>query len=944
MKRFIQSLLLVAFFIGITVPAWAQSSTEGKEFWVGLTMAIKPPDGKTKDREAVPYIAISTKEVTIVTFASPAFPGETFSKTIGAFQWEKIDIPQKWWYPSGVETPSNVKSHADEVNKYGVYIKADHNISVFSILRAAAGMDASNILPTTALGTEYILQDYVPHAKNEGADRDAPYTTMATILATEDNTVVTVKPKGTLLKASTPKLVNNQITLNKGETYYMMAENSGSDDNCLSGTEVTANKNIAVFQGVPCTFIPHDIGNRDALYEQAMPVMYWGTEFIATRSYAKGANFIRITASESGQKTTIFVNGKAVSKQLNRGETYEIELASNTLENMNKNGDHKQKNDTTIIGTYIHIKTSCPSAVYSYDCGAQYYDKVKPEPFKNSSHTGDASSVWIAPMEQSIDQITFGACGTNPLGDDKNQTVFHYMDIVVETSSINQTTLYSYNKSEIMNISNEFEKVEGTIYSYARVYLDSADHTVNSSFTVANPKGLVAHVYGIGKSESYAYSVGSSAVVQGVKLDGKKYNDGSHITDKTFCINNPIVFDAKVGNDVIERVTWNMGDGTTAETEDSKITYLYNTPGWYDLTVNLWGHQVCDETSGTVNLGRASVSFRVVEADTIPVGSGHDCIEADSTYKGVKLTADSIQYLLTHNANTTNEDERKNCYDPVEITFMSYGIKTTHRDTVNAKDSALVGGVWYYPETVPADSIVTDTLYDSNQYDCDSIIYHYLNITTCLEIEIAYNADAHVCEEKKMDVSYEITKGKAGGAAVAFDGQSPVAITLDQVTKGKSVVVLPTENLAPGKHRAVILIEDVNCKDTLSKAYDFTVYYPDSIFAQKFNNVLAVYKKGYGKNKGYDFTAYQWYYNDEAIPNATESIYHVDGKLASGTYYVVLTRADMEPLQSCPITVNADELPSYDKNSAPARKMIQNSRMVIVKDGRTYDIYGQRVE
>ena len=62
MKRFIQSLLLVAFFIGTTVPAWAQSSTEGKEFWVGLTMAIRPPgDG---DGEASPYLAISTKEAT----------------------------------------------------------------------------------------------------------------------------------------------------------------------------------------------------------------------------------------------------------------------------------------------------------------------------------------------------------------------------------------------------------------------------------------------------------------------------------------------------------------------------------------------------------------------------------------------------------------------------------------------------------------------------------------------------------------------------------------------------------------------------------------------------------------------------------------------------------------------------------------------------------------
>lgn len=945
MKK-VSKLLLVALFLGTIVPVWGQSSTEGKEFWVGLTMAIRPPGGSDSDGgQATPYLAISTKEKTVVTIASPAFPSDAISETIDPFKWQIIEIPKKWWYPNGVGSPSTVKEHADEVNKYGVFVKADHNISVFAVIRAGAGMDASNILPTTALGTEYILQDYIPHAKSG----DAPYTTMATILATEDNTEITVKPKGTLLQASTPKLVNNKITLNKGETYYLMAENNGSNNNCLSGTEVTANKNIAVFQGVPCTFIPHDIGNRDALYEQAMPVMYWGTEFVATRSFAKGANFIRITASESGSKTTVFVNGNPVSKKLERGETYEIELVSNSEDRMSDTDDHKHNLiDTVIIGKYIHIKTSCPSAVYSYDCGASYKDNDKPELAPNTSHTGDPSSVWIAPMEQSIDQITFGACGTNDKGG--NQTVFHYLDVVVETASIKETTLYSYHKSEIMDISNEFEKVEGTIYSYARVYLDSADNTVNSAFTIANPHGLVAHVYGNGKSESYAYSVGSSAVVQGVKLDGKKYIDGTHIEDKTFCVGTPIEFDTKVGNDVIERVTWDLGDGTSQETEETKISYIYTTPGWYDLTVTLWGHQVCDDASGTVNLGSATVSFSVIEPEFKFGKVEHLCLDTGTA-------------VIPANELDTLWPEDGKCEPIIYVNYIHYGKETVWYDTIpNAKDSyyePLNGKTYPLDPTKPEDYIVDIELNVSeltgkkNQYQCDSLIMRHVEISTCLHMTMDNTSDQHSCYGEKMDVPYTHVRGKIGDATMQFIGElapsTPQPIVLED-----GIATLPTQDLKPGEYTAKVEVKDGGCDETLTFTIPFTVYYPSDIFVYMFDNTLAVYKAGNGGNKKLqqDFTGYtyQWYLKGEPIPGANSSVYvKQDGKFAEGdSVFVEFIDPAGYKLKSC-----AQILPERDftapeeeddTNNAPALKLLINNRLVIRKDGQTYNMYGQRVE
>ena len=80
MKKQLKSLLLVTLLVSYCVPSLAQS-TEGKEFWVGLTWVVTPPDKKKKEatdpyyQTAKPYIAVSAKEKgTQITLTNPAFP------------------------------------------------------------------------------------------------------------------------------------------------------------------------------------------------------------------------------------------------------------------------------------------------------------------------------------------------------------------------------------------------------------------------------------------------------------------------------------------------------------------------------------------------------------------------------------------------------------------------------------------------------------------------------------------------------------------------------------------------------------------------------------------------------------------------------------------------------------------------------------------------------
>lgn len=892
MKKISKLLVLTALLLGWTLPSWGQASTQGKEFWVGLTMSIRPPDDG--DGEATPYLAISTREATTITITNPAYPNDTIEKTIPADRWYKVeDIPLGWWYPSGVGNPTKIKGHADEINKFGIHIKASKNISVFAIIRANAGMDASNILPVTAIQTEYILQDYVPHAKSS----DRPYITMATIVATEDNTEVHVKPSCPILTAAQPKLVSNQITLNKGETYYLMAENDGQNNNSLSGTEITADKKIAVFQGIPCTYVPHDVGNRDCLYEQAMPIDYWGTQFVVTRSYAKGANFIRITASTDG--TTINVNGNpAINSQgnpvsINRGETFEIELRASN--NMNNTSKLTRPADLSIMGNHLYVETSCPCAVYSYDVGKGYNDKDKTELSPDDQQEGDPSSVWIAPIEQAIDKITFGVCGTN-------RTEYHYIDIIVPTATASQTVITPAPQDNTYNPSTSFIPVNGNPdYSFARIYLTKADGNSQASFTISNPKGFVAHVYGNGDSESYAYSVGSAAVELGVKINGETFVNG-YFSDRHYCIGSDLEFDANVGGKFeVTRVFWeDFGDGVSENSYTTTKTYTYLSKGWKTVKVHLYGHQVCT-TEDDMPLGTLNFSF-FVGSDTI-----HHVQYEDEGYEG----------------------------DPID--------------------------------TIP--------------YDCDSVVViHHKIIKTCMDLQIPESQQVCNGEDLEIPFSYPIggKHGKAYLCKVIHDPSAESGYHLDTLrdqdvdikgdvvrVDGRNVdrLTLPISTWDPGKYTVCILMEDFNCTvkneageefPTLvqSNALYITVKYPADIFAFKFNNVLAVYQ-----NKGYEFAHYEWHLirNDQdTIIGGDQSVYHTEEAFTPGDeYYVMLTEKGKEPVPSCSFTVPEGNKPDNEEEpgnggspeDAPkANKKIVNSRICVEFDGRTYDMYGQRVK
>ncbi|MGN0226851.1 MAG: PKD domain-containing protein [Paludibacteraceae bacterium] len=925
MKKQLKALLLVAFFACTTLPAWSQASTQGKEFWVSSSLVCSP-DKATP----APYIAVSAEKACTVKIQGGTGNAINITQQVGAGSWTefgngtasqldpsvgpvKVPMDASKWYPTNISDANNVSSLAGKKNMYGLHITATEKISVYVILSSTHSMDASNILPINALGCEYYTQDYWSKVKS-GFDNAVGLTT---ILGTEDNTTIDITPNGDTFDGWTSGSTH-QITLNKGQTYYLVTKKADR----LAGTHILSRggKKIAVYCGVPITNVPTGIAARDCLFEQPMPIEYWGTQFIATRSLEKNGNLIGITATTNG--TEIKVDGYAQAI-INAGETYYIMLQGASDPNGKAPGESPI--DLVVTADAMYVETSCPCAVFNYDTGNSYKGKDTDEVVGGK---GDPSSVWVSPVQQKINRITFGTCYTDKTKD-------HFLNIVTETATCQETkltALFGINAKDKTDLLTWIPVDGNPKYSYARAKIGDAGTKDYSVFRLENPKGFIATVYGNGEDESYAYSAGSAAVEQGINVNEITFVNGFKDYDNKFCFNQDIEFNANgVGTDEVSRVDWNFGDGITQTNGDPLTTHKYTSPGWYDVTANLYGHQVCTDESEQF-LGSVSFSFRVVRADTVIVDPGHYCFSPEE-YAADKAGCDK---LIAEGKNDTLWDQRVNCYDTVKIQRVVYGIDTEYEYDAEGRDSALVNGQWYY-----SSQDVQHTI--PNKKGCDSIITCHLKVITCLGLSFNNDsANQHACYGESLALPYVKTKGDIGKVRFVIPGVLDEEVEMDNANTESGTLEVPTNIITkPGKYVAQLQVEDAWC-DPLTYNFDIAVYYPSDVFAYKFNNVLAVYKPGKGGNKGWNFNAYQWYRNGEPITGATESVYHLDGIFAvNDEVYVVLTDNEGMQLPSCPITI--ETVPDFNSQAAVQKRLV-NQQMVIQHGNRIYNLYGQRIQ
>ena len=298
-------------------------------------------------------------------------------------------------------------------------------------------------------------------------------------------------------------------------------------------------------------------------------------------------------------------------------------------------------------------------------------------------------------------------------------------------------------------------------------------------------------------------------------------------------------------------------------------------------------------------------------------------------------------------ANGGNDTTDGPCSDIIYITPVSYGMDTEeYLDTITGEDQATgYNGIVYYASTDVIDTILPP----EHSKRCTIYRKYHVKVITCLKMTVTNDPNKqHICPNGTLQIEYTKTKGDIKGAKFVIPNVIEEEVMIDNANTQMGTISLPTESISkPGIYKGQLIVEDEYCA-AQKFDIDLTVYYPSDIFLYKFHNVMAVYKKGYGGNVGYDFKGYQWYLNYQAIEGATESVLYLGDSITfeiGDVVYVALTDMNDITIPSCAQTIYS--VPDYtapEQEKAPARKMLIDNKFVIRKGDSTYDIYGQKVK
>ena len=699
MKRLrILLLSLLAFLFALPTAFSQDVSTQGTEFWVsflgnGFKTRFDTWSGEPDFTWLRIQLIVSAKRDCNCTIKNPNTNYEQTFHVNANSTYLFDDIP---WNEAYME----LEEHGQILNK-GLRITADDTVSVYCANIAEVSFDASYVLPTPALGNDYIIQTY-NQSTTSNSFYGSYYTSAFLIVATEDGeTTVDITPTVNTLDGHT---AHNEysITLRKGETYQVRSHNNYSGSRDLSGTRVTTRdcKKIAVFNGNNLTMVPDGGNDSDCIFEQAMPLAAWGRKFVVTASLGRQLNdIVKITSAQDNNE--ILRNGEVLTS-LNAGESTTFEL--------------RQSNKSCFIEA-------------SQSCAVYLYNHSKDDDSWYDEGTGAPSMVWIAPIEQRINEITFSTF--NYESEHDTHIDDHYVNIIVNADDIQHV----YLDNELLP-SSEFEPVNGTTeYRFIRKQIDHGAHHLSCA------NGFNAHVYGFGHAKGYAYLVGSKATDLSTTI---LINDETVQQFDTInsCSLNPITFGAEINYQNFE-VEWDFGDGTP-HSHDITTTHTYNNYGLYEVNLTVTSEESpCQESSSTtqtVYIELYHTSDTTIYASTCYNGpssyteNGFNIpYNEPGSYEGSKSVlsthgCDSIVHLILEVGDMyqAEPDTIRLCYDdthPASYTWRN-GI-TYHTDT-------------YVTDTLPYGNCQgIFTLYlrfvnnetqevfwpEPNQYECDSFYW-----------------------------------------------------------------------------------------------------------------------------------------------------------------------------------------------------------------------------
>jgi hypothetical protein len=425
------AVALVACSALIVLPVAAQASSSGlsnagTEFWLGFPTNVGSPPQLTL------YITGSTATTGTVTVTGESF-SESFSVTPGSVTAVKL--------PSGTQILSN-----DGIEEKAIHVTAGEPVVVYGLSDYPFTTDAYTALPADVVGSSYTVLAY----GSGGVDSEF------SVVATQNDTEVTITPSVSGGGGSRPAGVPYTVTLNQGQEYQLKATSSIES---LTGTKVTSTAPISVFGGNECGDVPGDgTFYCDYMVEQNVPEDAWGTSFLTeplkTRLHG---DYFEAVADQN--ETEVKLNGALVAT-LNAGEHYTQEVEGASEWSSSKPIELAQNSNGTT------------------------YDGVMGDPF----------TTIIPPYQQFEESYTI----TTPVN---SETVFtNYVNLVVPKSAVG---LVAIDGTPVP--ASEYSPIGASEFEGAQVDLPGGSHVITG-----NGQPFGAFMYGFSPENGYGYYGGMS--------------------------------------------------------------------------------------------------------------------------------------------------------------------------------------------------------------------------------------------------------------------------------------------------------------------------------------------------------------------------------------------------------------------------------------------------
>lgn len=489
-------VMMVAGMIGATaLVAQSYPDSKGRDFWFTFlpnyhNNADNLPIEPIRQLEHQLYIYVGAERPTsgTITWYDEAGRANVERFTIA----DPSKLHETHRYYSGYElrgfntggTIDISSSQCEIPANQSIHIEADDDVTVYALNQAELTSDAFLVLPTDALGDDYIVMAYTTDPKMSALGGMTANTTPSqfAVVAVEDSTEVEIVPSSATINNTTRQPMT--VVLSKGQSFLVQQDPRREEFGDLTGSVVRANKPIAVFGGHQRTTLPialgNSLGSRDCLAEQINPIRTWGKSAFLTPfapsadELPDGNDLYRVLAAFDS--TAVIVNGAQVAL-LGAGQFHEGALVE-----------------------ALDVTTSRPALV------AQYKKSSSPGGQQSGSRIGDPLMMLVPPAEQFMRSYRFmNAQAYRFDGNPANPTVIdsvykeQYLNVVIPIGPANTTPLNTNLLLDGSPVNVQWKRIGSSDFGYATLRMVDGVHTISADTTFG------IYVYGYGVANSYGY-------------------------------------------------------------------------------------------------------------------------------------------------------------------------------------------------------------------------------------------------------------------------------------------------------------------------------------------------------------------------------------------------------------------------------------------------------